>query len=213
MPQLRDDFWQSWWPFIFGGLAGRAADVRFWRLADLLALECEWAKTAMHLWFGWTYGGFAMARHVTRRMILLSGVGATMLLSRTAMSAWPMVTVHKDPNCGCCGGWVAHLETHGFQVKVIETTELNRVRARLGVPFDLQACHTAQVAGYLIEGHVPAPALEKFLREKPDALGLAVPGMPSGSPGMTGDYEEYDVILFGKNERRVYGRYKGENQI
>jgi len=154
-----------------------------------------------------------MARHVTRRMILLSGVGATMLLSRTAMSAWPMVTVHKDPNCGCCGGWVAHLETRGFQVKVIETTELNRVRARLGVPFDLQACHTAQVAGYLIEGHVPAPALEKFLREKPDALGLAVPGMPSGSPGMTGDYEEYDVILFGKNERRVYGRYKGENQI
>jgi hypothetical protein len=154
-----------------------------------------------------------MARHVTRRMILLSGVGATMLLSRTAMSAWPMVTVHKDPNCGCCGGWVAHLETHGFQVKVIETAELNRVRARLGVPFDLQACHTAQVAGYLIEGHVPAQALERFLREKPDTLGLAVPGMPSGSPGMTGDYEEYDVILFGKNERRVYGRYKGENQV
>jgi hypothetical protein len=76
-----------------------------------------------------------MAQHVTRRMILLSGVGAAMLLSRTAMSAWPMVTVHKDPNCGCCGGWIAHLETHGFQVKVIETTELNRVRARLGVPF------------------------------------------------------------------------------
>jgi hypothetical protein len=154
-----------------------------------------------------------MAQHVTRRIILLSGVGAVMLLSRTAMSAWPMVTVHKDPNCGCCGGWVAHLETHGFQVKVIETTELNRVRARLGVPFDLQACHTAQVAGYLIEGHVPATALEKFLREKPVALGLAVPGMPSGSPGMTGDYEEYDVILFGKNERRVYSRYKGENPI
>jgi hypothetical protein len=154
-----------------------------------------------------------MARHVTRRMILVSGVGATMLLSRTAMSAWPEVTVHKDPTCGCCGGWVAHLETHGFQVKVIETTELNRVRARLGVPFDLQACHTAQVAGYLIEGHVPAPALEKFLRENPAALGLAVPGMPSGSPGMTGGYEEYDVILFGKDGRRVYGRYKGENQI
>jgi hypothetical protein len=153
-----------------------------------------------------------MAQHVTRR-IIFSGVGAVMLLSRTAMSAWPMVTVHKDPNCGCCGGWIAHLETHGFQVKVIETTELNRVRARLGVPFDLQACHTAQVASYLIEEHVPATALEKFLREKPVALGLAVPGMPSGSPGMTGDYEEYDVILFGKNERRVYGRYKGENQI
>src|SRR5262249_37616051 len=101
-----------------------------------------------------------------------------------------------------------------FQVKVIETAEINRVRARLGVPFDLAACHTAQVAGYLIEGHVPAAALQKFLQEKPDALGLSVPGMPSGSPGMAGDYEEYDVILFGKkDERRVYGRFKGEKQI
>jgi hypothetical protein len=155
-----------------------------------------------------------MNGHITRRAILLLSAAATVLLSRTALSAWPMVTVHKDPDCGCCGGWVAHLETHGFQVKVIETRELNRVKARLGVPFDLSACHTAEVAGYLIEGHVPATALEKFLREKPDALGLAVPGMPSGSPGMTGDYEEYDVILFGKkDERRVYGRYKGENQV
>jgi hypothetical protein len=78
-----------------------------------------------------------MARHFTRRAILLSGVAATVLLSRTAFSAWPLVTVHKDPTCGCCGGWVAHLETHGYQVKVIETTEINRVKARLGVPFDL----------------------------------------------------------------------------
>jgi hypothetical protein len=154
-----------------------------------------------------------MARPMTRRVVLLSGM-TTALFSRTALPAWPMVTVHKDPNCGCCGGWVAHLETHGFQVKVIETAEINRVRARLGVPFDLAACHTAQVAGYLIEGHVPAAALQKFLQEKPDALGLSVPGMPSGSPGMTGDYEEYDVILFGKkDERRVYGRFKGEKQI
>jgi hypothetical protein len=136
-----------------------------------------------------------------------------MVLPPKTWAAWPLVTVHKDPTCGCCGGWVAHLETHGFQVKIIETTEINRVKARTGVPFELNACHTAQIAGYLIEGHVPATALEKFLREKPDALGLAVPGIPSGSPGMTGDYEEYEVILFGKDERRVYGRYKGENEI
>lgn len=154
-----------------------------------------------------------MVQHISRRMMLLFGAAATVLVSGKAFSAWPEVTVHKDPTCGCCTGWVAHLETHGFQVKVVETTEINRVKALLGVPFDLNACHTAQVAGYLIEGHVPASALEKLLREKSDALGLAVPGMPSGSPGMTGDYEEYDVILFGKNERRVYGRYKGENQI
>ena len=155
-----------------------------------------------------------MIGHVTRRTILLSGAAATVLLSRSAFSAWPVVTVHKDPDCGCCGGWIAHLATRGFQTKVVETREINRVKARLGVPFDLWACHTAEVANYLIEGHVPAAALEKFMQEKPDARGLSVPGMPSGSPGMTGDYEEYDVILFGKqDQRRVYGRYKGETQI
>jgi len=155
-----------------------------------------------------------MIGQVTRRTILLSGAAATILLSRSALSAWPAVTVHKDPVCGCCSGWIAHLETRGFHVTVIETREINRVKARLGVPFDLWACHTAEVAAYLIEGHVPASALEKFLQEKIDARGLSVPGMPSGSPGMTGDYEEYEVILFGKNdERRIYGRYKGENPI
>ena len=146
--------------------------------------------------------------------MLLSGVAGAVFLSHPALSAWPTVTVHKDPNCGCCSGWIAHLETHGFQMKVIETGEINRVKARLGVPFDLWACHTAEVGDYLIEGHVPASALEKFLQERTDARGLSVPGMPSGSPGMTGDYEEYDVILFGKNdERRIYGRYRGESQI
>jgi len=155
-----------------------------------------------------------MAQLMTRRTLLLSGAAAAVLFSGEAYSAWPQVTVHKDPTCGCCGGWIAHLETHGFQVKVIETGEINRVKARLGVPFDLWACHTAEVADYLIEGHVPASALEKFLQERTDARGLSVPGMPSGSPGMTGDYEEYDVILFGKNdERRIYGRYRGESQI
>jgi hypothetical protein len=124
-----------------------------------------------------------------------------------------LVTVHKDPTCGCCGGWIAHLELFGFQTKTIETTTINRVKARLGVPFDLWACHTAEVGSYLIEGHVPAAAIERLLTERPTAKGLAVPGMPSGSPGMTGDYEEYDVILFGANEQRVFGRFKGDSQI
>ena len=155
-----------------------------------------------------------MVGQVTRRTVLLTSAAALVLLSRPSLSAGPAMTVHKDPDCGCCSGWIAHLETRGFQVKVIETREINRVKARLGVPFDLWACHTAEVAGYIIEGHVPAAALEKFLNEKSDARGLSVPGMPSGSPGMTGEYEEYDVLLFGKkDERSVYGRYKGETQI
>ncbi|MGB7693840.1 MAG: DUF411 domain-containing protein [Pseudolabrys sp.] len=102
---------------------------------------------------------------------------------------------------------------NGFQTKTIETSTINRVRARLGVPFELAACHTAEVGGYLIEGHVPAKAIQRLLSERPKAQGLAVPGMPSGSPGMTGEYEQYDVILFGPTERRVYARFKGETQI
>jgi hypothetical protein len=149
---------------------------------------------------------------ITRRLAFLS-CAATVFLPPKTWAAWPLVTVHKDPNCGCCGGWIAHLELRGFQTKTVETTTINRVKARLGVPFDLAACHTAEVGGYLIEGHVPASAIERLLSEKPKATGLAVPGMPSGSPGMTGEYEEYDVILFGPTERRVFARFKGETQI
>jgi hypothetical protein len=148
---------------------------------------------------------------LTRRAALL--LTAIPLLPRSAFAAWPPITVHKDPNCGCCTGWVSHMELNGFHAKVIETTSLNRVKAGLGVPLDIAGCHTAEVGGYVIEGHVPAIAVKKFLNEKPQAIGLSVPGMPNGSPGMTGDYEEYDVILFSKTERRVYGRFKGESEV
>lgn len=149
---------------------------------------------------------------LTRRLACVSFAAAAILPSRS-WGAWPLITVHKDPNCGCCGGWIEHLESSGFQTRTIETSEINRVRARLGVPYELAACHTAEIAGYLIEGHVPAKAIQRLLTERPKAQGLAVPGMPSGSPGMTGEHEEYDVILFGRGERRVYARFRGETQI
>jgi hypothetical protein len=148
----------------------------------------------------------------TRRGLIQSAA-AVALLPLDARAAWPEVIVHKDPNCGCCSGWVAHLELNSFRVKVLETAELNRVKTRLGVPFDLAACHTAEVENYVIEGHVPAAALKRFLTERPKALGLSVPGMPNGSPGMAGEYEEYEVTLFGPNERRVYARFKGEKEL
>ena len=125
----------------------------------------------------------------------------------------PIVTVHKDPSCGCCTGWVEHLQASGFRTQVIETAEINRVKSRLGIPDDLAACHTAEAGGYLLEGHVPADVIRKLLAERPQAKGLAVPGMPSGSPGMGGEPETYDVILFGGPERRVYARYNGEKAI
>jgi len=106
---------------------------------------------------------------------------------------------------------VQHLEKAGFVVKPIDTSQLQAVKTRLGVPDDLAACHTAEVAGYVIEGHVPALALKRFLAEKPSAKGLAVPGMPVGSPGMEGGAPEaYEVILFGPAGRRTYMRFIGD---
>lgn len=153
-----------------------------------------------------------MTMHITRRTLLFAATTAT-LLPRAAFAASPAITVHKDPNCGCCTDWVTHLQANGFQTKVVETGEINRVKARLGVPSELASCHTAQVGGYVIEGHVPAGAIRKLLAEKPQALGLAAPGMPSGSPGMTGEPEPFDVILFAKDTRSVYARFKGETEI
>jgi hypothetical protein len=149
----------------------------------------------------------------TRRSALVIIAAATLPFGASAAER-PMITVHKDPGCGCCSGWVEHLEKAKFPVNAVDTAELAAVKARLGVPGDLSACHTAEVAGYVVEGHVPAVALARFLAEKPDALGLAVPGMPVGSPGMEGgEPETYDVIMFGKSGRRVYMRCKGDREV
>jgi hypothetical protein len=150
--------------------------------------------------------------NLTRRSAL-TALACAALLPALAWAAAPQITVHKDPNCGCCNGWVDHLRAHGYRVTAIETAEINRVKARLGVPSDLAACHTAEVDGYLVEGHVPAAANERLLRERPKARGLAVPGMPAGSPGMGGEPEVYDVILFDGDGRRVYGTFKADKAV
>ena len=153
----------------------------------------------------------------SRRGVLV-GLGTLAVVAgmRSSIAAeGSRVVVSKDPNCGCCSGWVQHLRSEGFAVEVRDVPDVNRVRARLGVPADLAGCHTAQVAGYVIEGHVPASALRRFLSEKPKAKGLAVPGMPVGSPGMEVPNvppDEYDVVLFG-TQRRVYARFKGPVEI
>lgn len=126
----------------------------------------------------------------------------------------PEVIVNKDPNCGCCQKWADHLTHAGFPVKTIATDRLAAIKQRLGVPEDLASCHTAQVAGYVLEGHVPAIAVVRLLAEKPIATGLAVAGMPIGSPGMEGGTpEDYEVVLFGPSVRRVYARFRGEREI
>jgi hypothetical protein len=154
-----------------------------------------------------------MLRFSRRSMIaILAAAGLQPIQARAGAT---LMIVNKDPNCGCCAGWVDHIKAAGYEVQVNDLASLNQVKARLGVPGALASCHTAEIDGYVIEGHVPATAVKKLLSERPAARGLAVPGMPVGSPGMevpgTPD-DPYDVILFGAGQQRVYARFKGAQE-
>lgn len=153
-----------------------------------------------------------------RRMVALLAMLPSCIAVRHAYSAGTAlnITVTKDPNCGCCGGWVDHLKADGFAVEVIESAFVDRVKTKLGVPKDLASCHTAEVEGYVIEGHVPAAAVRRLLAEKPQATGLAVPGMPVGSPGMEvagAPPDTYDVVLFDAFGKRVFARFEGAREL
>jgi len=159
-----------------------------------------------------------MSAKLSRRALFVVFAGLPMLSAAPALDAAPLpkVVVHKDPNCGCCGAWVEHLRQAGFPVEVVETNAINRVKARLGVPNDLASCHTAEMSGYIIEGHVPAASMQRLLAERPDAKGLAVPDMPVGAPGMEAPGsppEEYAVILFGPSGQRQFARYRGTQEL
>ena len=109
------------------------------------------------------------------------------------------VTVYKSPTCGCCTKWVDHIRAAGFEVEVRDTVNVQPVKTEHGLPGTLASCHTALVGVYVVEGHVPADVIERLLRERPDVAGIAVPGMPMGSPGMEGWYTDtYQVIAFGE---------------
>lgn len=127
----------------------------------------------------------------------------TVTTATPAKPGLPPVEVWKDPGCGCCKDWIDHLQAAGFRVTAHDSGN-TAARQRLGMPQRLGSCHTATVGGYVIEGHVPAPDLKRLLREKPDALGLAVPGMPVGAPGMDGPAyggrrDRFDVLLVQRN--------------
>lgn len=153
------------------------------------------------------------------RRVFLGSLAATLLVARsgaTALAASPRIEVHKDPNCGCCGAWVDHLRASGFDASVIEAAQLNRVKARLGVPNALASCHTAEIGGFVIEGHVPAGSIRKLLSQRPKIRGLAVPGMPVGSPGMEVEGtppDIYEVIAFGPTGQSVFARYEGTREL
>ncbi len=111
------------------------------------------------------------------------------------------LTVFRSPTCGCCGQWIEHMEAAGFTVKDNMTEDMTAIKEQYGVPANLASCHTTIVDGYVVEGHIPAEDVQRLLAEKPDVAGIAVPGMPIGSPGMeSGDYvEPYTVFSFTKS--------------
>lgn len=161
---------------------------------------------------------FAVPHHnrrvIDRRLVLLGlagvfagGPGRAHGRSKFSVQVW------KDPNCGCCQDWVEHLQQNGFEPIVFDEGNVS-ARARLGMPRQFGSCHTALVQGYVIEGHVPAADVKRLLNEKPSALGLAVPGMPVGSPGMDGAVyggrrDPYDVLLIQRNgAHSVFSAYR-----
>ena len=148
----------------------------------------------------------------TRRSFLL---GSLAIAGLPAQAATPMV-INKDPNCGCCSAWAEHVKGAGFEIRLNDVADLAAIKARLLIPQALASCHTAEIEGYVIEGHVPASAIKRLLSERPSAIGLAVPGMPVGSPGMEvpgSPDETYDVILFGRSGQNVYARFKGAREL
>ncbi len=151
--------------------------------------------------------------HTIARRALLAALAALPLGSALAQAPGKvLVEVWKDPNCGCCKDWVSHLERNGFAVKMNDTGN-DAMRAKLGIPVKLGSCHTALVGGYAVEGHVPAADIRRLLKDRPAAIGLTVPGMPVGSPGMDGGIygnrrDPYDVLLVLKTgEPRVFSSY------
>ena len=153
-----------------------------------------------------------------------AGIGATQatparetasarLTAQASSADLPLLVVHKSPSCGCCALWVTHMEKAGFKVEVRNEENMSPVKTRLGVPDDKRSCHTAEVGGYFVEGHVPAADVKRLLAEKPDSRGLAAPGMPAGSPGMEmpdGSQPPYAVDLVARDgSTRVFAQHPG----
>ncbi len=136
--------------------------------------------------------------------------GGPLVARLMAQSGQPQIptamTVFKSPTCGCCTAWVEHVTKAGFKCTIRDVEDLRMVKQTLGIPAALESCHTAQIGTYLVEGHVPADLIVKMLTEKPAGRGLAVPGMPIGSPGMEGGTpERYQILLFAASGApRVY---------
>lgn len=156
----------------------------------------------------------------TRRSALFLGAATlgSMITPAFSIESGVDVMVWKDPYCGCCGGWMAHMRANGFSIQAADVEDMDTLKNGRSIPPELRSCHTAQVQGYVVEGHVPATAINRLLKMKPANIsGLAVAGMPLGSPGMSAPEgyppDHYDVISFGNGQQSVFMRFAGEQQL
>lgn len=153
-----------------------------------------------------------MPLDISRRQATLFFAAAGALLSGAARAedAKKMI-VHKSPTCSCCGGWAERMRAAGFIVEEINEPDMNILKAKLGVPEQMTSCHTAELDGYVIEGHVPPQAVAQLLKDRPKVTGVAAPGMPMGSPGMEmGPPETYTLYLFDASGAREFGKWLGD---
>jgi hypothetical protein len=142
---------------------------------------------------------------ISRRAVIAGGLAlAAGLMPRPVAAAKPAITVYKSATCGCCALWVTHLKDNGFPTRAEDVDDLGSVKKKHGVPAALQSCHTALIDGYVLEGHVPADLIDRLLAERPEVVGIAVPGMPIGSPGMEVPgraADRYQVLAFDRTGR------------
>jgi len=152
-----------------------------------------------------------MMKHTIKRLLLPALFAASMAFMTAAPSSAQAteITVYKSPTCGCCSAWIDHMKANGYTVVSKNVEDMETIKQVLGVPNPFQSCHTAMVDGYIVEGHVPAADVSRMLAEKPKVTGIAVPGMPAGSPGMeVGSVDNYDVLLFKPDgSATVYASY------
>jgi hypothetical protein len=150
-------------------------------------------------------------KQMTRRQILGTLSIVAVAGWRAGAQALPAVQIYKDPTCGCCAIWVEHLRKAGFTTKVTDVDDMAAIKTKNGVPARVGSCHTALVGGYVVEGHVPAADVQRLLKERPAIVGIGVPGMPIGSPGMEVagvKPQPYDVLAFDKTgNTRVFASH------
>lgn len=138
-------------------------------------------------------------------------LGAALAMAAAAVTlpavAGEAMTVYRSPSCGCCGGWVDYMKGKGHESKVVMLDDVTPAKRKLKVPEEMESCHTAVIDGYVIEGHVPVEAIDKLLKDRPKVTGLAAPGMPQGSPGMSGRPEPFTVYAFGPEGTKPFMRF------